>query len=413
MISFGYFNTKHVWRLLGGSLVSKFGDGLAEMLFVVLAYQLSGSNPAGVGVAYGLRFLPYLLLGPLSAKVSGHYPRRAILIWCDIIRLVLACCFAFTLWAGSLSFSALVFYGASVTTIRAFSTPAFFTALREYSVEHTDLPKVNSVNQIFTELGMILGPAIGGYLLYVGAEEFLLVLLDALTFFISLIFIVPLPRKDGSKAFERGERSISIRIAIVEYYKTLALARNTSGQKAAVYSGALIVFVGGVISVVLPGLALEIVKEDHGIASAMTLLGVGAILGSFLSGRGKTWTIRTLFFCWVLYGLSVILIGVLPSQIHLFYLSCLILGGLGGVVDVAIPSVIQLNSSNDATPVNFATFSTLANISDSMSGFLVALLAGFIALSSIPIVFGTAIFLIALGLLAAEKRFAKAALEHD
>ena len=72
MTTFDYFNTKHVWRLLGGSLVSKFGDGLAEMLFVILAYQLSGSDPAGVGIAYGLRFLPYLLLGPLSAKVSGH-----------------------------------------------------------------------------------------------------------------------------------------------------------------------------------------------------------------------------------------------------------------------------------------------------------------------------------------------------
>ena len=412
MIVFDYFNTKHVWRLLGGSLVSKFGDGLAEMLFVVLAYQLSGSDPAGVGVAYGLRFLPYLLLGPLSAKVSSHYPRRAILIWCDTIRLVLACCFAFTLWTGNLSFSALVFYGASVTTIRAFSTPAFFTALRDYSVEKGDLPKINSINQMFTESGMIVGPAIGGYLLYIGAEEFLLVLLDALTFLISLIFIAPLPRKEGGRAFEQGERVISIKAAIVEYYKNLALERKTPGQKAAVYSGALIVFVGGVISVVLPGLALEIVKEDHGIATAMTLLGVGAILGSFLSGKGKTWTLRTLLCCWALYGLSILFIGVLPSQVHLFYLSCLTLGGLGGVVDVAIPSVIQLKSSSDATPVNFATFSTLANISDSVSGFLVAIVAGFVALNSIPIGFGAATFLIAFGLLAAEGQFIKTTSEH-
>jgi len=98
--------------------------------------------------------------------------------------------------------------------------------------------------------------------------------------------------------------------------------------------------------------------------------------------------------------------------VHLFYLSCLTLGGLGGVVDVAIPSVIQLNSSSDTTPVNFATFSTLANISDSMSGFLVAIVAGLIALNSIPIVFGAATFLIALGLLAAEGQFIKATSEH-
>ena len=164
-IKFSYFDAKHVWRLLECNLVSKFGDGMAEMLFAVLAYRLSNSDPTGVGIAYGLRFLPYLVLGPLSAKISSHYPRRLVLIACDAIRLILAFVFAYILWADSLSYYSLIFYGASVTTVRAFSTPAFFTGLSEYASLKKELPKINSLNQIFVELGMVLGPAVGGRLI--------------------------------------------------------------------------------------------------------------------------------------------------------------------------------------------------------------------------------------------------------
>lgn len=66
---------------------SALGDQLARVALSVLVYRATGSGLATAGV-YALTFLPALVGGLLLSGFADRYPRRAVLVSCDVLRTV-------------------------------------------------------------------------------------------------------------------------------------------------------------------------------------------------------------------------------------------------------------------------------------------------------------------------------------
>jgi predicted MFS family arabinose efflux permease len=74
-------------RIWLGSVVSLLGDWFTLIALYSLLNQYSGRGEA-VGLMLLVRFLPAALLGPVAGMVADRFPRRLVLITCDLTRAI-------------------------------------------------------------------------------------------------------------------------------------------------------------------------------------------------------------------------------------------------------------------------------------------------------------------------------------
>ena len=74
-------------------LVSVAGDQLARVGLSVLVYGRTGS-PVWAALTYALTFLPALAGGVLLGRLADRYPRRTVMVACDVARVVLVAAMA-------------------------------------------------------------------------------------------------------------------------------------------------------------------------------------------------------------------------------------------------------------------------------------------------------------------------------
>jgi MFS family permease len=69
--------------------LSQAGDQIARVALSVLVWERTYS--AGLtGLTYGLTYLPTLIGGTLFAGFADRYPRRTVMVVCDVVRMVVA-----------------------------------------------------------------------------------------------------------------------------------------------------------------------------------------------------------------------------------------------------------------------------------------------------------------------------------
>ncbi|SEK69213.1 MFS transporter [Nonomuraea pusilla] len=74
--------------LWSSGLISRMGDQLARVALAVLAYELTGSATVTT-FTYALTFVPSLLGGPLLGGLADRFPRRRVMVVCDVARALL------------------------------------------------------------------------------------------------------------------------------------------------------------------------------------------------------------------------------------------------------------------------------------------------------------------------------------
>lgn len=156
-------------------LTSVAGDQLARVALTVLVFDQTGS--AGwSAVTYALTFLPDLVGGPLLSGLADRYPRRRVMVICDLLRAILVAAMAIPglpLWlVGSLLF-AVQLCSAPFSAARAALLPTILTGDRYVAG--------SSISNITAQLAQLVGFAAGGTIVAgVGVGNALLV--DAATF---------------------------------------------------------------------------------------------------------------------------------------------------------------------------------------------------------------------------------------
>jgi MFS family permease len=193
----GEFRTLWVAQVL-----SYIGDQLAQVALAVLVYHRTGS-PLLTAVTYALTYLPPIVGGPVLSGLADLFPRRTVMVVCDVLRAALIALMAL---------KAMPFTGLCVLVFLAVLLGAPFTAARAAL-----LPDVlpgdtyvagSAINNITHQGSQMLGFLAGGALVaVVGTRQALGI--DAVTFAASgLILLAGLRRRPVPDRGGRAGRSL-------------------------------------------------------------------------------------------------------------------------------------------------------------------------------------------------------------
>lgn len=181
------------FRLLWlGQVISQLGDWFDTIALFTLVLRLTGSGRA-VGLVLVARFLPSVVLGPLSGVVADRFNRRHIMIASDACRAVVVLGFLFVrrpeqVW---------LVYALTVLQLgfSAFFEPARSAAIPSV-VHERELVAANSISSVTWSAMLTLGAAIGGPVTDLFGTDAAFVI-DSLTYVASALLIagVRLPRR--------------------------------------------------------------------------------------------------------------------------------------------------------------------------------------------------------------------------
>jgi MFS family permease len=175
-----------------GQVVSQMGDWFDTIAVYTIALTLTGSSRS-VALIMVARFLPSVVIGPLSGVVADRFSRRTIMIASDIVRAVVVLGFLFVrrpdqMW--------LVY----VLTVLQLAFSTFFepakTAVIPSIVSDRELVPANAIASVTWSVMLTLGAAMGGFVAGSFGTNAAFVL-DSLTFVASalLISMVHFPKR--------------------------------------------------------------------------------------------------------------------------------------------------------------------------------------------------------------------------
>lgn len=163
-----------------GRLISNVGDQFARVALSLIAFHETGS--AGLtAITYALTFLPSVLGGPLLGGLADRYPRRTVLIACDVGRGALIAVAAIP----GMPFGALIPLVFAVSLVEPLSDAAR-SALLATALSGARYLAGLSIVQASAQLGTLAGFAAGGTLAAFAGTQTTLVL-DTVSFAISAL----------------------------------------------------------------------------------------------------------------------------------------------------------------------------------------------------------------------------------
>lgn len=133
-------------------------------------YNIARDGGMGVGAASGqlaiiglLQFVPLFLLTPFSGLAADRLNRRNVARLTVGLQVLCALALAWVTWNDAMSLPVLFGVAIALGVARAFAGPAL-SALAPNLVPKEVLPNAIALSSIAWQTGMIVGPAIGGYL---------------------------------------------------------------------------------------------------------------------------------------------------------------------------------------------------------------------------------------------------------
>lgn len=143
-----------------------------SMLLVIGWQTYNIARDAGLSVAGAsgqlaliglLQFIPLFALTPFVGLVADRYDRRKIALGTVVLQLTCAVVLAWVTYHGDTTIPVLFSIAVALGVARAFNGPAL-SALAPNLVPREILPNAIALSSIGWQVGMIVGPALGGYL---------------------------------------------------------------------------------------------------------------------------------------------------------------------------------------------------------------------------------------------------------
>ena len=193
-------STKDFGLLFSGQVVSQIGDSMNKVALLWFVYELTGSafKMAVIGL---LQTIPPLVFGPLIGVYLDRMKKKPVMIGVDLIRMVLVMLIPLFYVLETLTLERLymlVFVTSIVSTIFG---PALSSAV-PLIVSRTQLTAANALIQGTGNIGLLVGPAIGGAgIAMMGAHNVLY--LNAVTFLVSALCLLPIRLRETERAIDQ------------------------------------------------------------------------------------------------------------------------------------------------------------------------------------------------------------------
>ena len=312
-----------------------------------------------------LQFVPLFILTPFSGWAADHFDRRNLGRITVLLQLVCAGLLAWLTWTNAVSLPWIFGVAILLGIARAFAGPAL-SALAPNLVPKAILPNAIALSSISWQVGMIVGPAVGGYtyaifpsLPYFTAAALFLVSITALSF----IGKVPQPPRP------QNQRPIHAMVEGLRYVvrNKMVLGAITLDLFAVFLAGATALF---------PVYARDILQVgETGLAQLAMAPAVGAALTAlYFSFRPlKTNVGPKMLWAVAVFGLATIIFGFSTSMP--LSLAMLFIVGAADMFSVYIrQSLIQLHTPDEkrgrVSSVSLLTISASNEFGDFFSGSL-------------------------------------------
>lgn len=382
--------------LFAGQVVSDLGDWLdllALMSLLVYRWQLGPSALAALTIAVGL---PRIVVGPFAGVLVDRWPRRTVLVVCDLARAAVV---LGLFWAPNLAVVLGLLVLKSVGS--TFFSPARQAAIASV-VPREDLFAASSLSQLSQQISKVLGPILGGLLLGLIGPRFAFVA-DACTFVLSAAFLVRLPPLRPTphaeeRAAEPEQRGFweEFRAGLAYTFQQRTLALAVVSMSATLF----IIFAFDSLGV----LALKLLGVSEGLVGlALACVGCGTVAGAMLISQwGKRFNPFALMGSGqLLGGVAVALLGgVVAAQVQnigpgavVFYLA---LGLSAAAIFVPYGFVLQSETPREMMGRVFTSADSIQTAFQLAAPLLGAALAEIWGLGAVFLVFGGALALLGL-----------------
>jgi len=362
--------------LLSGQLVSQLGENLNKVALFWFVYLFTKSAEAMIVVGV-LQTLPPLLFFWANGVMLDRCSKKKVMAWVDAIRGVLVLLIPVLFALHHLSLPILYLLTFLIAVASGIFGPALYSAIPLMVSEHRRV-SANALMQTTGQIGILVGPLLGGILSAVYNPVFVMVV-NGVTFLVSAIFL------------------LFIRITETRDHG-VPLASGFSGIMEEVREGVLFVFSGnrlllglfvimalygvitGPVTILLPLLSKGVLHAgSRGFGYLLSAYGIGMLLASLAL------TVRppVNLFRWIAGGFfwgGVLML--LVSSSHVMAIDLLLMALFGMAVSVVNPLVHTLLQ-------NHAPSRLLSRVLTTMSlGFLAGAIAGMTALPSLVTTWG-------------------------
>jgi MFS family permease len=259
--------------LFSGQVVSNLGDWLDYLaLIVLIAYTWEYGAAALAALAIVIA-VPYLVISPIAGVLADRWPKRPVLIGCDLARaaVVLGLVFAPNVYV----LLALVFVKTCFGTL---FNPAEQALIRTV-VPDRELLAANSLTQLALQGAKVLGPAVGG-LIVAASSARVAFAADALTFLVSAAILSRLAPVETAPDEDEGEGDFWREFR--EGFSYIASRRALSLAIVSIAAAMFLVFTFDTLS----PLALRALGVNESLLGlAIAGVGAGAVLGTIAIGQ--------------------------------------------------------------------------------------------------------------------------------
>lgn len=190
--------TRSLWRnpdftlLWCGQLVSQFGSRISTLALPLLVLALTNS-PAQTGFIAAVEALPYLLLSLPGGALIDQLNRKAIMIWCDIARIIAFGSIPVVFVFGKLDLPQLYMVALVAGITKVLFDITVLAALPNV-VGAAQFSKAASLTFVGEQLAKLGGPTLGGILIGFGkttvAGTVLAYLVDTITYLFSVVSLM-------------------------------------------------------------------------------------------------------------------------------------------------------------------------------------------------------------------------------
>lgn len=184
--------------LWSGQTISRLGDSFYRIALAWWVLEKTGSATA-MGTVLIFTQIPLLIFLLIGGVVVDRFPRIRIMFISDVLSGLIITFIAVFSWLDVLEIWHIYVASLLFGFVEAFFFPAYQAVIPQLTPPDM-LTSANSLNGLSGRITGIVGPSIGAALVATGGTS-LTFALDALSFFVSALFVFPLLRGNALEAF--------------------------------------------------------------------------------------------------------------------------------------------------------------------------------------------------------------------
>ncbi len=348
---------------------SIFGTSIYTLALTLLSLEYT-NNALGAGAVLFASVIPYLFIGIIGGAVSDRINRKHLMIFCDIARGII------TLWIpiahslGILNISQIIIVSFLITSLRAFFHPANQASIPDLASDKNQLNKVNAYIGSTENLSLMLGPSLGGLLLFFHFDATELLYVDSLTYFISaalILFIKYPPMQYGKLNWNLLFSKNNVLYDSWRIFGFMFKGNRTIFIMMLAFALQLLVGVG-VLQLGIPEL-LHIIGVDgeQNLGFVMSAIACSAMISSLILANFKLkQPIKWVFFGYTIRCAAYVILAYASNMGMVLIAACVL--GIGSTVSgTTMTTVLQLQSPSQMLGKVMAVRSSIGNVADAFA----------------------------------------------